>query len=72
MLRARCELLDEDRRDGDAVPVLNRDGQVLGVIQVSRKGLDISMAGADFTLDNLNTLEKAAHAAADAAFMKTA
>lgn len=55
-----------------SAPVLNRDGKVMGVIQVSRKGLDISMAGADFTLDNLNTLEKAAHAAADAAFMTTA
>jgi hypothetical protein len=55
-----------------SAPVLNRDGLVMGVIQVSRKGLDITMAGADFTLDNLNTLEKAAHAAADAAFMKTA
>jgi hypothetical protein len=55
-----------------SAPILSREGQVMGVIQVCRKGLDITLAGADFTLDNLNTLEKAAHAAADAPFMKTA
>jgi hypothetical protein len=48
---------------------MTRDGQVTGVIQVSRKGLDISMSGADFTLENLNTLEKAAKSAAEAPFM---
>jgi hypothetical protein len=51
---------------------MNRDGQVGGVIQVSRKGRDISMSVADFTLDNLNTLEKAARTAAEAPFMKGA
>ena len=53
-----------------SAPVMNHEGQVVGVIQVSRKGLDISMAGADFSLENLNTLERAAQAAADAPFMK--
>src|SRR5581483_189351 len=51
-----------------SAPILNREGRVLGVLQVCRKGLDVSMVGADFTLDNLNTLEKAAKTAADAAF----
>ena len=55
-----------------SAPILSREGQVMGVIQVCRKGLDVTLAGADFTLENLNTLEKAAHAAADAPFMKTA
>jgi hypothetical protein len=55
-----------------SAPVMNREGQVVGVIQVSRKGLDISMAGADFTLDNLNTLERAAQTVAEAPFMKGA
>jgi hypothetical protein len=55
-----------------SAPILNREGRVVGVIQVCRKGLDITLAGADFTLENLNTLEKAAQAAAEAPFMKGA
>ncbi len=53
-----------------SAPVLTREGQVVGVIQVCRKGLDVTLAGADFTLDHLNILERAAQTAADVPFMK--
>ena len=52
-----------------SAPVLNRENQVVGVIQVCRKGLDVTMAGADFTLDHLNLLERAARVAADQPFL---
>lgn len=42
-----------------SVPVIG-SGNVMGVIQVSRKGLDVSVAGADFTADDLKQLEQAA------------
>jgi hypothetical protein len=43
-----------------SVPVAPAGGQVMGVIQVSRKGLDSSLAGTDFTAEDLKHLEKAA------------
>lgn len=43
-----------------SVPVATSEGAVLGVIQVSRKGLDPSLAGADFTTDDLKQLEQIA------------
>ena len=36
-----------------SVPVVNAGGKVLGVVQVSRKGPDASLAGADFTGDDI-------------------
>src|SRR3981081_415 len=43
-----------------SVPVAPVGGNVMGVVQISRKGLDPSGAGADFTGDDLKQLEKAA------------
>ncbi len=51
-----------------SAPVLSAEGRVIGVLQVSRKGLDLTLAGADFTLDDLKKLEKAAKVASKAAF----
>lgn len=42
-----------------SVPLIHA-GNVMGVVQISRKGLDASLAGADFTSDDLKHLEKAA------------
>ncbi|MBI3474790.1 MAG: GAF domain-containing protein [Acidobacteria bacterium] len=52
-----------------SVPVA-RDGKVLGAIQVSRKGLDSSLAGTDFTNDDLKRLEQAANIMAQMPFMQ--
>jgi hypothetical protein len=43
-----------------SVPILAQDGEVLGVLQVSRKGLSPRSAGPDFTQHELLELEKAA------------
>jgi hypothetical protein len=43
-----------------SVPITPVQGKVLGAIQVSRKGLDSSLAGTDFTNDDLKKLEQAA------------
>jgi hypothetical protein len=53
-----------------SVPVAPAGGQVVGVVQVSRKGLDASVAGADFTGDDLKQLEQAAEILARMPFMK--
>ncbi len=53
-----------------SVPVLGPTGNVLGVVQVSRKGLDAALAGADFTNDDLKQLEKAAAILAGLPFMQ--
>ena len=52
-----------------SVPVL-RSGNVMGVVQVSRKGLDASLAGADFTGEDLKQLEQAAEILARMPFMQ--
>jgi hypothetical protein len=52
-----------------SVPVVN-SGNVMGVVQISRKGLDASLAGADFTNDDLKQLEKAADILARMPFMQ--
>jgi hypothetical protein len=54
-----------------SAPVLDKDGDVLGVIQVCRKGQDPS-CGPDFSLENLRLLELAAKALAHASFMQPA
>jgi hypothetical protein len=43
---------------------------VVGVVQVSRKGLDASVSGADFTNDDLRQLEQAAEILARMPFMQ--
>ena len=42
----------------------------MGVVQVSRKGLDASIAGADFTGEDLKLLEQAAAVLARMPFMQ--
>lgn len=52
-----------------SVPVASGD-KVIGVVQVSRKGLDQKMAGADFTGEDLRKLEQAAEILARMPFMQ--
>lgn len=42
-----------------SVPIIH-EGKVCGVIQISRKGLDVASAGPDFTTEDLRRLERAA------------
>ena len=53
-----------------SVPVVGPNGDIAGVVQVSRKGLDPSLAGNDFTNDDLKLLEKAAEIFARLPFMQ--
>jgi hypothetical protein len=53
-----------------SVPVAPSGGNVMGVVQVSRKGLDASLAGADFTNEDLKQLEQAAEILARMPFMQ--
>jgi CBS domain-containing protein len=53
-----------------SVPVVDAERNVIGVIQVSRKGLDSSVSGADFTGDDLKQLEKAAEILSRMPFMQ--
>jgi len=53
-----------------SVPVALPADKVMGVVQVSRKGLDASLAGADFTGDELKQLERAAEILARMPFMR--
>ncbi len=68
---------EEDRSQGQmpiqkimSVPVACSGGDVVGVLQVSRKGLDASVAGADFTSDDLKNVEQAAEILARMPFMR--
>lgn len=53
-----------------SVPVPPSGGTVKGVVQVSRKGLDASLAGADFTGEDQKLLEQAAEILARMPFMQ--
>jgi hypothetical protein len=53
-----------------SVAVAPSGGTVMGVVQVSRKGLDASLAGADFTSGDLKLLEQAAEILARMPFMQ--
>jgi len=53
-----------------SVPVTRDGSKVLGVVQISRKGLDPSLAGADFTGDDLRVVEQAAGILARMPFME--
>ena len=52
-----------------SAPVTDADQNVLGIIQVCRKAVDLKLAGRDFTLDDLQQLESAAKVAARLPFM---
>ena len=54
-----------------SAPVLDPEGKVLGVIQICRKGFELSAAGRDFDLDDLQHLELAAKALSQASFMRS-
>jgi hypothetical protein len=43
-----------------SAPILDEGNETIGVVQVSRKGISPAAAGADFTMDDLDTLERAA------------
>jgi GAF domain-containing protein len=43
-----------------SVPIFGADNTVVGVVQVSRKGKDVTAAGPDFTHEDLHQLEDAA------------
>jgi hypothetical protein len=53
-----------------SAPVLDGDEVVLGVIQISRKGLDPAAAGPDFSSEDLKLLEHAATVIATLEFMQ--
>ncbi len=53
-----------------SVPVAPAGGKVMGVVQISRKGLDASLAGADFTGEDLKLLEQAAEILVGMPFMQ--
>ena len=53
-----------------SVPVMPPGGNVMGVVQISRKGMDASLAGADFTGEDLKQLEQAAEILARMPFMQ--
>ncbi len=70
---------EDDRSQGQmpiqkimSVPVVRSGGDVVGVVQISRKGLDGQGAGADFTNTDLKQLEKAAEILARMPFMQEA
>ena len=53
-----------------SVPIAAANGNVIGVAQVSRKGLDTSGAGADFASEDLKQLELAAEILSRMPFMQ--
>lgn len=55
-----------------SVPVLDGEGKVLGVIQISRKGFDPAAVGPDFVVDDLRHLEAAAAIVSKLGFMSNA
>ncbi len=55
-----------------SVPIRSEDGRMLGVVQLSRKGVDTSSAGPDFTHDDLHCLESAASLMAKFPWMENA
>lgn len=70
-------LSDEEDRSQEQMPIQKimsvpvvGSGNVMGVVQVSRKGLDASLAGADFTGEDLKQLEQAAEILARMPFMQ--
>src|SRR5208282_801628 len=62
------KLTDPERKDDDhpriqklmSAPIMGKQDEVLGVVQVSRKGASPRAAGPDFTVEELQTLESIA------------
>lgn len=52
-----------------SAPVLHKNGHVLGVVQVCRKGVDLSSSGPEFSLEDLHQLEHRAELLAQCDFM---
>ena len=72
-----AEANEEDRSQGQmpiqkimSVPVMRSGSEALGVVQISRKELDASAAGADFTNADLTQLERAAEILSRMPFMQ--
>jgi hypothetical protein len=70
-------LSDEEDRSQEQMPIQKimsvpvvGSGNIMGVVQISRKGLDASLAGADFTGEDLKQLEQAAEILARMPFMQ--
>jgi hypothetical protein len=55
-----------------SAPIASPDARVRGVIQISRKGVEPSSSGPDFTLDDLHLLQAAARLLSTAAFLQPA
>lgn len=53
-----------------SVPIIAPGEQVVGVLQISRKGIDPSLAGADFTTEDLKLIEQAAETLGTLPFMQ--
>lgn len=53
-----------------SAPVVDGRGDVLGVLQVCRKGSDLASSGPDFSLEDLRRLESATKVLATADFMQ--
>ena len=73
----KIKVADEEDRSQEQMPIQKimsvpvvDSGNVMGVVQISRKGLDASLSGADFSGDDLKQLEKAAEIIARMPFMQ--
>ncbi len=53
-----------------SAPVFDKAGNVIGVLQVCRKGYDVRSAGPDFGSEQLEQVEQAANVASKAPFMQ--
>jgi GAF domain len=53
-----------------SAPILDAEGNVMGVLQISRKGATPNAAGPDFTMEDLQQLGHAAKVAAKTEFMR--
>lgn len=53
-----------------SAPILAEGRKVLGVLQISRKGLELSSSGTDFALEDLKQLQLACKALSKASFLQ--
>jgi hypothetical protein len=54
-----------------SAPILDDSHKVLGVLQISRKGLELSSSGPDFTAEDLKQLQLSAEAISKASFLQS-
>jgi hypothetical protein len=54
-----------------SAPILYDSHKVLGVLQISRKGQDLSSSGPDFTAEDLKQLQVSAKALSQASFLRS-